>query len=208
MNKSLKIVIIAAAVLLMVCVLAGCGDKGTDTPWEWAQSLEDGDIESAEFWCDKEYYEQNAIADSDAKPKGDIEEVTSDVSFDDVKSELNSKELQKLTINLYRLEESNFTEKTDNSETDSLYGIKFTMADGTEYNLNQSDADEGALELRYGDKLWVIDSVKLNAFFEMLLTGQDVDGADNFTSAANLIASGSDLTDPEYGFVTYSDLVE
>ena len=217
MSKKMKIVLIAAAVLMLVFALTACGNKAAETPWEWAQSLEDGDIESAVFWCTAEYYEQFANTDdnADAEDAQETEEVEK-AEFEDTETELSSKLIGKLLTNFYRLEESNFTEV--DKETDSpLYGITITMKDGTEYTLNQSDASAGALEMTYADKQWVISGAKLNKFVEAMLSGEDIENTEDdekdengegFASAADLIASGSDLSDPSYGFVTYSDLVE
>lgn len=214
MSRKLKISLIVAAVLVLVFALTACGNKAAETPWEWAQSLEDGDIESAVFWCKAEYYEQfaNTDNDTDAEEGEDAEEAEK-AEFEDTETKLSSKLIGKLLTNFYRLEEDNFAEA--DKETDSpLYGITITMEDGTEYELNQSDASAGALEMTYGDKQWVITGAKLNKFVEAMLSGEDLENMDDdedgegYASAADLIASGSDLSDPSYGFVTYSDLIE
>ena len=197
MSRKLKIVLIAAAVLMLAFVLTACGNKGPETPWEWAQGLEDGDIESATFWCKAEYYEQQVDKDN-----------TEDIGYEDTETELSEKLVGKLVTNFYRLEEDNFTE-IDKLSDSPLYGIKFTTADGDEYELNQCADTDGALEISYADKAWMITGAKLNAFVEAMLNGEDVENMeDEVASSANLIASGSDLNDPSFGFVTYSDLVE
>lgn len=197
MSKKLKIVFLTAAVLVLAFVLTACGNKGAATPWEWAQGLEDGDIEAATFWCKEEYYKQQVDGEN-----------TEDIGFKDTENELNEKLIGKLLTNLYRLEEDNFTE-IDSLSDSPLYGIKISMSDGSEYELNQCKDTDGALEIKYADKAWMITGAKLNAFVEAILNGEDVENMDDdYASSANLIASGSDLNDPEMGFVTYSDLVE
>ncbi len=203
MSRKLKIVLITVAVLMLAFVLTACGNKGPETPWEWAQGLEDGDIESATFWCKAEYYEQQADSE-DAEDTEDVE----DAAYEDTETELSEKLVGKLITNFYRLEEDNFTE-IDAVSDSPLYGIKFTTADGDEYALNQCTDTDGALEITYADKVWMITGAKLNAFVEAILNGEDVENMDDeVASSANLIASGSDLNDPSFGFVTYSDLVE
>lgn len=199
MNKRFRISVVALIVLAMAFSLAGCGKKEATTPWEWAQGLEEGDIESAVFWCSAEYYEQNADDDD--------EEAT---AAEDTELELNSKRTEKLLSSLISLKKSDFTEISKDNAS-ALYGINVKMANGDVYEIKQSAEDDGTLQMNYADKEWRIDSTTLRVFVESFLgsneySEDDADEEYDFASAANLVVSGSDLTDSDYGFVTYSDL--
>lgn len=191
MNKRFRVVIVLLIVLAMSFSLAGCGKKEAATPWEWAQGLEDGDIESVLFWCSGEYGEQD---DDDKEPV-------------DKEFELDANQIDRLLASLLSLEESDFSEISGENES-ALYGIRITMANGKEYDIRQSAKDDGTLQMTYADKEWLIDNMALTAYFESLLNEEGMNDDDyKYASDANLVVSGSDLTDSDYGFVTYSDLV-
>lgn len=207
MKKNFKSCIAMALVLLLAVALAGCGGKNIETPWEWAQNLDKGDIESASFWCSAEYYEQLAAENGDGEGT-DAEEAP---TYEETSAQLNDKQIEKLRKNLYRLEEANFSENTEGVNESPLYGFVITMKDGTIYKINQSNSKLGKLEMNYNEKEWVISNDKLDSFVNSVIAdcGYDVSGA-GVASDSNLIveqATGSDLEGAvDYSNSTYGNL--
>lgn len=208
MTKNIKSCIAIVLVLLLAAALAGCGKKDIPaTPWEWAQSIEDGDIKSVSFWCSAEYYEQLA-AEEGTDDTADEEEAP---VYQETSAELSSKQISKLAKNLYRLEEANFSENTEGVTEAPLYGFVITMKDGTVYKINQSDSTLGKLEMNYGEKEWIISSDKLDSFVDTVIADCGYDKADaGVASSSDLImeeVTGSDLEgEGDYSFSTYGNL--
>lgn len=204
MKKNFKSCIAIALVLLLAAALAGCG-KNIETPWEWAQSLGKGDIETASFWCSAEYYEQLAAE------SGEATEGEEAPTYKDTSSQLNDKQIEKLRKNLYRLEEANFSENTEGVNESPLFGFVITMKDGTVYKINQSNSKLGKLEMNYNEKEWVISSDKLDSFVSSVIAdgGYDTSKA-GVASDSDLIteqATGSDLEGAgDYSYTTYGNL--
>ena len=192
MIKNIKRCIALICALLLAFALCGCGEKPPKTPWEWAQSIDENDIVYVEFTCRAEYYEKLA-AESGAVTDGD-----NAVTFDDVSFKLSTKQLEKFRMNLYRLEEENFTEATGAANNDPTWFFELKMADETMVEISQSKSDKGALEMTFGEQLWIINSDKLDSFVDALIADCGYD----FRNEP--VASASDMTPEE---VTGSDLV-
>lgn len=201
MSKKCRIVLFTAVLIALALVLAGCG-KNYETPWEWIENLKSDDIESAVIW-----YVPEADDKNDAK------------STEEQQISLSDKEIDKLFIILYRLGESNFTENADNAGSTPQYGLKITMTDGKEYNINQSIAPQGALEMQYADKQWFLSSDKLDTFIKAFL--EDIDLAEesedkdkDFATEGNLdpidrpqyASDGSLIVQEEIDYSTYSNI--
>lgn len=201
MSRKTKIVFITVTLIILALALAGCGKTVEDTPWKWVQNLKSADIESAAFWCSPEYL--NAGDDDN--------EITQAQEF-----KLDEKQLDKLFTILYRLEESNFSENTADADKTPLYGLKITMADGTEYNISRSEEAEGPFEMNYADKKWWIDSANLNEFIDTFLDNIIVEETeeDEYASEGDLeptdlteyASDGSIITHEQIDYSTYSDI--
>lgn len=208
MTKNFKSCIAILLVLLLAMALVGCGKKDiAETPWEWAQNVDDSDIDSAVFWCSAEYFEKLAADEgTDGTAEGEETPVYRQTS-----SELDDKQISKLCKNLYRLEEACFSENTEGVNEAPLYGFVITMKDGTVYNINQSNSKLGKLEMKHGDKLWVISSDKLDSFVSTLISDYGFDEASaGVASSSDLImeeVTGSDLEgEGDYSYSTYGNL--
>ena len=204
MNRNFKSCIALALVVVLAFALVACGKK-TDTPWDWAQNVDEGDIAAVKFTCRAEYYEKLA-AESGEATDGEEAPVFKDVSF-----ELNEKQVEKLRINLYRLEEESFIESDAELNKAPLYGFVIEMSDGTIYEINQSKSSLGLLEMTFGEKLWVINSEKFNSFVNSLIGDNGVDASDEemIASSADLIAeevTGADIVVSGDSYSTYGNL--
>lgn len=219
MSKKCKIAILTAVIIVLALVLAGCGGSSYDTPWEWVQNLSSKDIESAFFW-----YKQEK-SDNDADTADDAEAETEDKEAEDAgeqKIELSEKDVDKLFTLLYRLGESNFTENTKSSDSTRDYGLMINMTDGNVYYILPSVDQQGALEMRYGNKMWFVESKKLTEFIESFLTDieiadteaeddedKDKDKDDEYASEAELnvyASDGSLYVQEEVDYSTYSNI--
>lgn len=202
-----------ALVIILALALVGCGKKDAPaTPWEWAQSLEEGDIKSVVFSCTGEYLAQFAEDNLRAELEGD-EAINGAMQpvYTDVETELSDKQVEKLRTNLYRLEEANFTEYPEYASFESQFSFKITMKDGTEYYISQSDSENGKLQMPYAEKVWAINSEKLDDFVDSVISDCVSEGADSsFATPSDMevieVTTGSDLETTQESFSTYGNL--
>ena len=132
------------AVLLIAAAAAACTFTGVkDTPWRWAQALNPDDITSAVPWNDN----------------NDIEILSSD-------------EIETFTSLMNGLNKSDFTENKQLAGGTPEYGLRLQTPEGN-YNINQSIAPYGALEIKYAGKQWWIESDELDSFVQSV-TGKKV----------------------------------
>ena len=213
MSKKCKFAILIAAVILLTLVLSGCGDSA-DTPWGWVQNLSKKDIDSAVFFCNQQESDNDADdAEAEDKESEDAEEQ---------KIELSEKDIDKLFIILYRLSESDFSENTKSTDSTRDYGLMINMTDGNVYYILPSVDQRGALEMKFGDKTWFIDSDELNEFMQSFLNDapdtdaddEDDKDDDEYSSEADLeptdvssyASDGSLIVQEEVDYSTYSNI--
>lgn len=130
------------AVPLIAAVAAGCtftGAKGTEGPWNWSQELSTEHVTGVVPWT--------AVPGSGESdfPK------------------LSDEETDTLVRLLNALKRGDFTENSELTGGTPTYGLRIQTSAGT-YHLNESIAPAGALEMRYNDTQWWIDSVELTEF--------------------------------------------
>ena len=166
MSKKCKLALLTAAVIVLALILTGCGQT-IETPWDWVQNLSKKDIDSAVFWYNQEKSDNNA--DNEDAEDEDIDAEDAD-DADEQKIELSEKDIDKLFIILYRLSESDFSENTKSSDSTRDYGLMINMTDGNVYYILPSADQQGALEMKFGDKTWFVDSDELNEFMQSLLS--------------------------------------
>ena len=213
MKKNIRSCIAMALVIILALALVGCGKKEAPaTPWEWAQSLEEGDIKSVVFSCTAEYFAQLAEDNLTAELEGD-EAINGAMQpvYTDVETELGDKQVEKLRKNLYRLEETNFTEYPDYAAFESQFCFKITMKDGTEYYINQSGAENGKLQMPYAEKVWAINAEKLDSFVDSVISDCVTEGdGSSFATPSDMeiieVTTGSDLETSGETFSTYGNL--
>ncbi|MCI8284822.1 MAG: hypothetical protein HFE90_06075 [Firmicutes bacterium] len=104
------------------------------SPWTWAQNIKMDDIIYAIPWD----------------------------NFDD-KSSLTEEEKEILVSILNGLERKDFTKNTELVGGTPEYGLK-VLTLNSDYNINESIAPAGALEMTYCGHLWWIDSNELDTF--------------------------------------------
>lgn len=134
------------AVLLIAAAAAACTFTGVkDTPWRWAQALNPDDITSAVPWNDN----------------NDIEILSSD-------------EIETFTSLMNGLNKSDFTENKQLAGGTPEYGLRLQTPEGN-YNINQSIAPYGALEIKYAGKQWWIESDELDSFVQSVTGKKSTD---------------------------------
>ena len=191
MSKKCKLALLTVAGIVLALILAGCG-KVIETPWDWVQNLSKKDIDSAYFFCNQDMSDKTA---DDAEDEDKDDEDKDEEAADDT-IELSEKDLDKLFMILYRLGESDFSENTKNAGTTPSYGLMINMTDGNVYYINESIAPQGALEMKFGDKMWFVDSDELNEFIQSFLTetpNQDADDEDDEDKDDDEYSSEGDL---------------
>lgn len=213
MKKNFKSCIYIALVIILALALVGCGKKEAPaTPWEWAQSLEEGDIKSVVFSCSAEYFAQLAEDNLTAELEdGEAINGAMQPVYTDVETELSDKQVEKLRMNLYRLEESNFTEYPEYAAFESQFTFKIIMKDGTEYYLSQSGSENGKLQMPYAEKVWAINAEKLDSFVDSVISDCISEGDDSsFATPSDMeiieVTTGSDLETSGETFSTYGNL--
>ena len=124
-----------ALVLALVCVLGLVGCSNNEVKvWDWAQGLNQEDITSATPWSEGNTFEA-----------------------------LNDTEILDLVILLNKLAKDSFTENKKLTGGTPTFGIQIVIASET-YNINDSIHPNGALELKYNEKMWLIDDEELLDF--------------------------------------------
>lgn len=129
-----------ALLLTLVCVsgLVGCSNEET-TVWDWAQELNQEDVISVTPWRhDDEHKEFDTLSDEET--------------------------LELVTL-LNDLTEDSFTENKNLAGGTPAFGIQIDIASET-YYINESISPNGALEIRYSEKMWWIDNVELLDFVQ------------------------------------------
>lgn len=124
------------AVVLIAAVAVGCTFTGAtkDGPWDWAREISAESITKAVPWADAEIFE-----------------------------ELNDTEKETLAVLLNKLSPDDFIENEELAGGTPEYGLQIEM-EGAFYNINQSIAPCGALEMNYDGKQWWIDNDELTNF--------------------------------------------
>ena len=126
-----------ALVLVLVCVLGLVGCSNNEVKvWDWAQGLNQEDITSATPWSEGSTFEA-----------------------------LNDTEILDLVILLNKLTKDSFTENKKLTGGTPTFGIQIVIASET-YNINESIHPNGALELKYNEKMWLIDNAELLGFIQ------------------------------------------
>lgn len=136
--KKPKMAVYTLAVTVVIAVIAAvCAFAGTEknTPWQWAQSLSAEDVRFAEPWT-------MGAADS---------------------RKLSDADTAKLTVLLNALDRNDFAENKRLAGGTPTYGLRIETVDGA-YDINQSIAPGGHLEIQYAGKMWWIDDEELTAF--------------------------------------------
>lgn len=133
------------AVVLIAALAVGCTFTGArdseDTPWAWAQGINTGRITSAVPWDNT----------------GDFEKLT-------------DTEIETLITLLNNLQQVDFTENTELVGGTPTYGLQIETTDGS-FNINESIALAGALEIKYKNSQWWINNETLCDFILNLVVG-------------------------------------
>ena len=126
-----------ALVLALVCALSFVGCSNNETTvWDWAQGLNQEDIVRATPWGEDNTFEV-----------------------------LNGAETLDLVMLLNKLSKDSFTENKDLVGGTPTFGIQIDIASET-YYINESISQDGALEIKYNEKMWWIDSAELFNFVQ------------------------------------------
>lgn len=124
-------------VLTLVCVLSLVGCSNEEaTVWGWAQGLNQEDIVRATPWCEDNTFEA-----------------------------LNGAQTLDLVMLLNKLSKDSFTENKDLVGGTPTFGIQIDIASET-YYINESISQDGALEIKYNEKMWWIDNTELFDFVQ------------------------------------------
>ena len=119
----------------LVCVLGLVGCSEKEPAiWDWTKELEREDIVSVTPWSEENSFE--ALDDA--------------ATLD-------------LVVLLNNLTKENFTENKDLTGGTPAFGIRISLASET-FNINQSIHPNGALEIKYREKMWLIDNFELLDF--------------------------------------------
>ena len=124
-------------VLMLVCVLGLAGCSGrTATVWNWAKNVKQEDINAVTPWSDGNTLEP----------------------LDDTET------LELITL-LNKLTKDSFIENKELSGGTPTFGIQIDIASNT-YNINDSIHPNGALEMNYNEKQWLINDEDLLSFIQ------------------------------------------
>lgn len=130
-------------VLLIAAVAVGCTFTGAkndeDTPWAWAQDINTDRVTSAVPWGHT----------------GDFEN-------------LIDTEIETLISLLNNLKQGDYTENTELVGGTPTYGLRIETTDGS-FNINESIAPAGALEIKYKNSQWWINNEALHDFIKNLV---------------------------------------
>ena len=122
-------------VFALVCVIGLVGCSNKELKvWDWAQGLKHEDITSVIPWSEGDTFEP-----------------------------LNDTETLSLVMLLNNLTKDSFTENKKLTGGTPTFGIQIVIASET-YNINDSIHPNGALELKYNEKMWLIDDEELLDF--------------------------------------------
>lgn len=126
-----------AFVLALVCVLSLAGySNAKGKVWDWAQSVKQEDISAAIPWSEGNSFEP-----------------------------LNDEEALELVTLLNKLTKADFTENKELTGGTPTFGIQIDIASKT-YYINESIHPNGALEMNYNEKMWLIDNEALSGFIQ------------------------------------------
>ena len=128
-----------ALVLALVCVLGLVGCSNNEVKvWDWAQGLNQENITSATPWSEGSTFEA-----------------------------LNDTEILDLVILLNKLTKDSFTENKKLTGSTPTFGIQIDIASET-YYINHSIHPNGALEIKFNEKMWLIDNAELLGFIQIV----------------------------------------
>lgn len=121
----------------LVCMLGLVGCSNNEVKvWDWAQGLKQEDIASATPWSEGNTFEP-----------------------------LNDTETLELVMLLNKLTKNSFTENKKLTGGTPTFGIQIDIASEI-YNINHSIHPDGALEIRFNEKMWLIDNAELLGFIQ------------------------------------------
>ena len=121
----------------LICVLGLVGcSEKKPAVWDWAQGLNQEDITCATPWSEDKTFEA-----------------------------LNGAETLDLVMLLNKLTKDSFTENKNLSAGTPAFGIQIDITSENHY-INQSISQNGTLEIKYNEKMWMIDNAELFDFVQ------------------------------------------